>query len=120
MKTNKYQDLIVWQKAMDLAGKIYECTKKFPNDERFGLTAQLNRSSVSVPSNIAEGAGRGSKKEFSQFLSFAMGSCFEAETQLLLASKFGLVQNEDSRLLLEMSSEVQRMIAGLKKSLTSD
>jgi hypothetical protein len=67
MKANKYQDLIVWQKAMDFAERVYGLTKKFPAEEKFGLTSQLNRSSVSIASNIAEGAGRDSRKEFSQF-----------------------------------------------------
>ncbi len=117
MKVNRYQDLIVWQKTMDFAEKVYKYTKRFPSEEKFGLTSQLNRSSVSIPSNIAEGAGRESKKEFSQFLSVAMGSCFEAETQVLLANRFGFLSEVETKLLLEMSGEIQRMIAGLKKSL---
>ena len=117
MKVNKYQDLKVWQKAMDFTGRVYQVTKKFPVEEKFGLISQLNRSAVSIASNIAEGAGRESKKEFSQFLSVAMGSCFEAETQVLLANRFGFINDDEMKILLEMSGEIQRMIAGLKKFL---
>ena len=119
MKANKYQDLIVWQKAMDFAERVYGLTKKFPAEEKFGLTSQLNRSAVSIASNIAEGAGRDSSKEFSQFLSVAMGSCFEAETQLLMARRFGFVKEDETQLLIEQTSEIQRMLTGLKKSLLS-
>ena len=117
MKANKYQDLLVWQKAMDFAERVYGLSKKFPAEEKFGLTSQLNRSSVSIASNIAEGAGRDSRKEFTQFLSVAMGSCFEAETQMLMASRFGFVKEEEIKLLIEQTSEIQRMLTGLKKSL---
>ncbi|MBP9883831.1 MAG: four helix bundle protein [Chitinophagales bacterium] len=117
MKANKYQDLIVWQKAMDFAEQIYGLTKKFPAEEKYGLSSQLNRSAVSIASNIAEGAGRDSRKEFSQFLSVAFGSCFESETQILLASRFGFVKEEELQPLIEQASEIQRMITGLKKSL---
>jgi len=117
MKVNRYQDLVVWQKAMDFAERVYQVTRRFPSEEKFGLTSQLNRSSVSIPSNIAEGAGRDSKKEFSQFLSIAMGSCFESETQILLAKRFGFINDQESSSLLESSAEIERMIAGLKKSL---
>ncbi len=118
VKLNKYRDLLVWQKAMDFAENVYQLTKKFPNEEKFGLTSQLNRSAVSVASNIAEGAGRDSKKEFSQFLSVAMGSCFESETQILLAVRVGFVQNEETTFLLALSNEIQKMIVGLKKSFS--
>ncbi|MGB3075433.1 MAG: four helix bundle protein [Chitinophagales bacterium] len=114
---NKYQDLIVWQKAMDFAAKIYGLTRKFPAEEKFGLTSQINRAAVSIASNIAEGAGRDSKKEFSQFLSISMGSCFEAETQIMLAKRIGLMKEQEIQPLMELSSEIQRMISGLKKSL---
>jgi len=110
---------MVWQKAMDFAAKVYQLTKRFPTEERFGLVSQLNRSSLSIPSNIAEGAGRDSKKEFSQFISVAMGSCFEAETQLLLSVKFGLVSEIEISELIKGSDEIQKMLTGLKKSLNS-
>ncbi len=117
MKLNKYRDLIAWQKSIEFAEKIYLMTKQFPMEERFGLAAQLKRSAVSIPSNIAEGAGRESKKEFSQFLSISMGSCFEAETQLILANKIGIIPNEELNNLLQASDEIQKILVGLKKSL---
>ena len=117
MKLNKYRDLIAWQKSIEFAEKIYLMTKQFPMEERFGLAAQLKRSAVSIPSNIAEGAGRESKKEFSQFLSISMGSCFEAETQLILANKIGIIPNEELNNLLQASDEIQKILVSLKKSL---
>ncbi|MEO6167669.1 MAG: four helix bundle protein [Chitinophagales bacterium] len=87
---NKYQELIVWQKAMDYVISVYEATRKFPAEEKFGLVSQINRAVVSIPSNIAEGAGRDSKKEFAHFLSIAKGSSYEVETQLMLSKKNGL------------------------------
>ncbi|MCY7411113.1 MAG: four helix bundle protein [Chitinophagales bacterium] len=118
MKLNRYRDLLVWQKAMEFTENVYRFTKKFPAEEKFGLTSQLNRSSVSIASNIAEGAGRDSKKEFSQFLSIAMGSCFEAETQILLAVRVGFAVSEETTALLGISNEIQKMIVGLKKLFT--
>jgi len=81
----KYQQLIVWQKAMLLVSEIYRLTQGFPDNEKFGLTSQLRRAAVSVPSNIAEGSGRGSYKDFCRFLYQARGSLTEIETQLLIA-----------------------------------
>ena len=117
MKINKYQDLIVWKKAIEYTVKVYEMTKKFPAEEKFGLVGQINRAAVSIPSNVAEGAGRDSKKEFSQFLSIALGSAYEAETQLILACRLGFISNSELNILSDMSNEIQKMIVGLKKSL---
>ena len=80
-----YQDLVAWQKAMDLVTKIYQVSHKFPREEIFALTSQLRRAAVSVPSNIAEGQGRNSTKEFRQFLAISLGSVAELETQLIIA-----------------------------------
>lgn len=85
----KYQQLIVWQKAMLLVSEIYRLTQGFPDNEKFGLTSQLRRAAVSVPSNIAEGSGRGSDKDFCRFLYQARGSLTEIETQLLIAQQLG-------------------------------
>lgn len=79
---NKYKDLIVWQHAINLAASVYQITESFPSKETYGLVSQINRSAVSVASNIAEGAGRNSFKEFDQFLGIALGSLYELETQL--------------------------------------
>jgi four helix bundle protein len=103
---------------MDYAVKVYEMTKA--SEEKFGLMGQINRAVVSIPSNIAEGAGRDSKKEFSQFLSIALGSSYEAETQLILACRLGFINQNDLSTLSDMSNEIQRMIVGLKKSLLTN
>jgi four helix bundle protein len=85
-----YRELIAWQKSVELVTEIYSITKEFPRDEIYGLTSQLRRSAVSVPSNIAEGQGRATKGEFIQFLGHARGSLFELETQIVIRRKIGL------------------------------
>lgn len=91
---NKYKDLKIWQKAVDLSVKVYEMTRNFPKDEVYGLTSQMRRSSVSIASNIAEGSGRNSKKEFKYFLSIAYGSCSELETQMIISERNGFITME--------------------------
>lgn len=117
VRINNYKELIVWQKAVELTVLIYSVINDFPKDERFRLISQITRSSVSIPSNIAEGAGRGSKKEFSHFLSIAMGSCFEMETQIIIANKLGWIKEEKFQDLNNRKDEIQKMIFGLKQSL---
>jgi four helix bundle protein len=104
MKINKYQDLIVWKKAIEYTVKVYEMTKKFPAEEKFGFVGQINRAAVSIPSNVAE--GRDSRKEFSQFLSIALGSSYEAETQLILSCRLGFISNSELNILSDMSNEI--------------
>ena len=116
-KILSYKDLVVWQKSMELVENVYRLTLKLPQAERRGLMSQMRGAAVSVPSNIAEGAGRESKKEFSQFLSVSLGSCFEAETQSILAFRLGYISPEELKSLSENSLEIQKMIFGLKKSL---
>ena len=101
---------------MELATNVYELTSGFPKEEKYGITAQLRRSSVSVPSNIAEGAGRNGNKEFANFLGIATGSLFEIETQLLLSIKFGFIKNDVSPILVEIGNIVN-MIFKLKERL---
>ena len=115
--TQNYRDLIAWQKAMDLVEHVYAATKAFPGDERYGLTMQLRRAVVSVPSNIAEGQGRRSRNEFVHFLSVAHGSLREVETQLLIAVRLGYLRREVSTPVLELSDEVGRLVSGLARSL---
>lgn len=117
MSQKRYQELIVWQKAMELSKAIYRVTKSFPDDERFGLTSQLRRASVSIPSNIAEGQGRLTVGEFRQFLGTARGSVFELETQVQLASELGYIPPNDAERLIELTSEVSRLLNGLIRSL---
>jgi len=96
---------------------VYLLTNQFPSDEKFGLTAQIKRCVVSVASNIAEGAGRNSKNEFKHFLSIALGSSYELETQLILANRFNYFNKTQLEALLAKLDEVQKMIIGLQKSL---
>jgi four helix bundle protein len=98
-----YQELVVWQKAMGLVTAIYHSTRQFPKEELYGLTSQLRRSAVSVPSNIAEGQGKLSTGEFVQFLGHARGSLLEAETQIQLAHNLGFMAKEDLDQLLSQS-----------------
>ncbi|MDM3870846.1 four helix bundle protein [Porticoccus sp. W117] len=90
----KYQKLVVWKQAMELAFDVYQMTKLFPDEEKFGLTSQMRRASVSIASNIAEGAGRGSDKDFVRFLTIARGSANELETQAMLAIRLGFLSPE--------------------------
>ena len=113
----KYQDLVVWQKAMALAKEIYLVTKQFPADERFGLVSQMRRAAVSVPSNIAEGQGRLTPGEFRQFLGQARGSLYEVETQAQLSADFDLIQPTQLNSLIQLTTEVSRLLNGLLKSL---
>jgi len=115
-----YNDLIAWKKAFDLALVIYKATSFFPADERYGITAQLRRAGVSVPSNIAEGQGRNSKNEFRHYLSIAQGSLKEIETQLQIARALGYCGNKQIALLLSLTAEVGRLINGLSKSLMTN
>lgn len=102
--------LVVWRKAMDLASMSYRVTESLPGDERFGLRAQMRRASVSIPSNIAEGAGRGSDGDFARFLRIAYGSACELETQALLARDVGVCPPGDLDHLIEATNEVRRML----------
>lgn len=117
MAVQSYRELIVWQKAMDLVELVYAATKLFPKEELYGLTSQIRRAAVSVPSNIAEGQARKSTAEFQQFLSVANGSRAELETQIQLARRLQYVTPDTERQVLEASEEVGRLINGLKRSL---
>ena len=112
-----YRDLKVWQLAMSLTENTYKLCAKFPKHEIYGLTSQLQRAAVSIPSNIAEGQARSSSKEFAHFLSIALGSLAELETQLVLAQRFEYLNNEDANLMLQQAEEIAKMLKGLQKSL---
>jgi four helix bundle protein len=113
---NSHKDLDVWKKSMDLVANIYRMTRQFPSDEQFGLTSQIRRSAISIPSNIAEGAARNSDKEFKQFLFIALGSAAEFETQLLIAEK---LQYLDSASVLQAEiSDIRKMLTGLISYVT--
>ena len=119
LPVRSYCDLVAWQKAMELVTDIYRTTQAFPDSERFGLTAQLRRAAVSVPSNVAEGQGRISTGEFKQFLGHARGSLLEVETQIVIAGNLGYLTREQSGNLLKRTIEVGRILNGLIGSLKS-
>jgi four helix bundle protein len=112
-----YKELLAWQQSMELVSSIYRATKLFPREEVYGLTSQLRRSAVSVPSNIAEGQGRARRGEFLQFLGHARGSLFEVETQLILAGELGYLQSSDASQLLKKLTRVAQLLNGLISSL---
>lgn len=115
---NTHRDLLAWQEAMSLVTQIYHVTKIFPKEELFGLTSQMRRAAISIPSNIAEGAGRNGRKEFVQFLGVARGSLSELETQVLIACDLGLLK--ESTVLLESLDRLYKLISGLIKSLSDE
>jgi four helix bundle protein len=115
-----YRDLRVWDQAMLLAEHVYEATKSFPPDERFGLTAQMRRAAASIPSNIAEGRGRGTDAELTRFCAIAYGSLMELETQAELAHRLGFLPNDSLALIVDDCGEVGRMLNALRSSLTTD
>jgi four helix bundle protein len=112
-----YKDLEVWKKAVDLAVEVYEITRRFPDSEKFGLSIQMRRAAVSVPSNIAEGHARGTSKEFQRFLNIALGSLFELETQALLSARLGFLKKERYGSLNEEMQRIGRMLRGLARKL---
>ena len=114
---HKLEDLKIWNKAMDIAVKTYLLSADFPKEEKFGLTSQIRRSAVSVPSNIAEGAGRNTKGEFKNFLGIASGSSYELFTQLILSYKLKLVEKVLVDPIISEVLVVQKMNYALIKSL---
>ncbi|RZK54721.1 MAG: four helix bundle protein [Pedobacter sp.] len=111
------KELKIWQKAIDLAVKVYEISSKFPADERFGLVSQTRRCAVSVSSNISEGAGRNTKGEFRQFLGIANGSSYELQTQMIIAEKLGFINEVECEKLLDNIDELQKMNYKLQAAL---
>ena len=118
-KPKHYKDLLVWQKGMVLARLVYKVTVKFPAEERYGLTSQMRRAAVSVPSNIAEGQARRGTSEFLQFLSIAEGSLAELDTQLSLSVELGFAQQADVEPAFKEIDELQKMLVALKRKLSS-
>lgn len=112
-----YRDLAVWQKGMDIALAVYKVTKSFPDDERFGLTSQLRRASVSVPANIAEGQARSSTKDYLRYTSIAIGSLAEVATFIELAGRLNYGDIAELRRIFEMTTEERKMLRALQKSL---
>ncbi len=115
-----YRDLVAWQRGFALGVAVFECTKSFPEQERFGLVSQLRRGAVSIASNIAEGYGRGRRGEYSRFLKIARGSLFEVETQLMFAREFGYLGEEQLGALQGRINETARVLSGLIGSVEGD
>jgi four helix bundle protein len=111
--TGTYEDLKVWRRAMDLVLSVYRCTSSFPKQEVYGLTSQMRRSAVSVPSNIAEGKGRHSRKELVQFLFHARGSLLELRTQITISRELGFLRDDEGQTLVGHVDEVGRLLNGL-------
>lgn len=119
MAIKHYKELLVWQKSMDLAVEIYTIVKSLPKEELFGLSDQMRRAVVSVPSNIAEGQQRSSTKDYIRFLHIAKGSLGELETQIMLCARLNYMEKEKTDILVDRCIEIQRMISGLINSLSS-
>jgi four helix bundle protein len=114
---HRFKELKVWQKAIDFAVDIYKMTSPFPSEEKFGITSQMRRSGVSVPSNIAEGAGRNTNGEFIHFLGIAEGSINELESQAIISQRLNFLTVEDLKKVESATMEIKNMIYSLKKSL---
>ena len=114
---HNYKELTVWKKSVDLAVKIYQESDLFPNDEKYGMISQVRRSSVSIPSNIAEGSGRSTDKDFNNFLAYSYGSSCELETQLIISNRVGLLEDEKFDDLNNDIQDIQKMLFSLRKSL---
>ena len=117
MKSSDYRQLKVWQKAMDLTVEIYSPVNKFPREENYALSDQMRRSAVSIPSNIAEGQGRNSAKEFVNFLSIALGSLWELETQIEISERLHYIDSGQKNKVYEQTEEIGKMLNALATSL---
>jgi four helix bundle protein len=117
MKILSYRDLVVWQRAMDLAVVCYELTQRFPRSETYGLSNQLQRAGVSIPSNIAEGRARHHSGEFLHHISIAYGSLAEVETLTAIAARLKYISDRQAEEVLEKTAEIGRMLNGLRSSI---
>ncbi|SNS42963.1 four helix bundle protein [Belliella buryatensis] len=117
---HNFKNLNVWKKSGDLAVKVYKTTKSFPSEEKFGITSQMRRASVSIPSNIAEGTAKSTSKSFVNSLDISLGKSYELETQAIIANLVGLINDEEFQILDQDITEVQRMINGLISSVESN
>lgn len=117
---HNFKNLNVWKKSVDLAVKVYKTTKSFPSEEKFGITSQMRRASVSIPSNIAEGTAKSTSKSFVNSLDISLGESYELETQAIIANLVGLINDEEFQILDQDITEVQRMINGLISTVESN
>lgn len=114
---HNFKELKIWQKSRELTKEIYVITQNFPKEEKYDLVSQIRRSAISIPSNIAEGSGRESKKEFVRFLNIAISSAFELETQIIISNDLGYILDQVYELLIKEINEIQKMIFGLRKTI---
>ena len=116
-KIRRLEDLEIWNEGLSLTEKIYAATQKFPKEELYGLTSQLRRAAISIPSNIAEGFARYHNREYKQFLYVALGSCAEIKTQIIIAARLGYIENERKVAILKNIEQISKMIKSLIKKL---
>jgi four helix bundle protein len=116
-KMKTYRELIVWQKSMNLVTDIYQSSKSFPNDENYGLTSQLRRSAISIPSNISEGYGRNSLNDYIRFLNISVGSLYEVQTQIEIAFNLKYINKEQFESFYDYTREIERMMSSLIRKL---
>jgi len=117
IKSRSYKDLIVWQKSVNLSILVYKLTSNFPKEEIYGITSQMRRSAISIPSNLAEGSMRGTEKDFRNFIKIALGSGAELQTQLYIAKQLTFVEESDYNGIEGLLSEVMKMLHSLSFSL---
>src|SRR5688500_2553326 len=116
---NKLEDLIIWKKSIELSVEVYKYTEGFPKQEQYGLTSQIRRAAVSIPSNISEGAGRDSNSQFSHFLNISNGSPNELKTQIIIAERLNYISTPNKPYLIERITEIQRIINSFKSKLSN-
>lgn len=116
-EVKSHEDLVVWQKAVDLVARVYQLIRKFPATEAYGLTAQITRSATSIPANIAEGRGRFTRKEYANFVSIARGSLMETRNYLTIAVRVGYLSEADSAPALSLVTEIGKMLTALRNRL---
>ena len=114
---HRFKELKIWQAGIELTLEVYKLTESFPEEEKFGLISQLKRAAVSIPSNIAEGAGRGTNRDFSRFLDLAIGSCNELQTQLILSGNLGYLSEENVERIEQQILEIKNMTFRFKQKL---
>jgi four helix bundle protein len=114
---HQFKELLIWKKSRLFCSKIYSITATFPSEEKFGIINQLRRAAVSIPSNIAEGSSRNSNKDFARFLEIAIGSAYEVETQLLISSDLGFINEENTSELIDLLEEITKMTSRFRATL---
>lgn len=117
---HNYRELKIWENAIEVCVEIYQLLNQFPQIEKYNLSSQMRKSAVSIPSNIAEGAGRTTDKDFVRFLGIALGSSFELHTQIIISYKLKLINDKDFKTLGNSLDEIERMIWGFQKKLMSN